>query len=73
MTFGQVPGVHVVFREAVPGTPPAWTGPGFARVLPGAGLRFTVGRIASPMDFAVAIRYETQVSNFFFEGETCLK
>lgn len=62
MTFGQVPAVHVVFREPVPGTPVTWTGPGLARVLPGAGLRFTVSNIPFPMDFTVAIRYETQVS-----------
>ncbi|KAF6301811.1 laminin subunit beta 4 [Rhinolophus ferrumequinum] len=60
VTFGQVPAVHVVFREPVPGTPVTWTGPGFARVLPGAGLRFTVSNVPFPMDFTVAIRYETQ-------------
>lgn len=68
VTFGQVPAVHVVFREPVPGTPVTWTGPGFARVLPGAGLRFTVSNVPFPMDFTVAIRYETQVrfkSNVF--------
>lgn len=62
MTFGWVPAVHAVFREPVPGMPVTWTGPGFARVLPGAGLRFAVNGIPSPMDFTVAIRYETQVS-----------
>ncbi|EPQ02873.1 Laminin subunit beta-4 [Myotis brandtii] len=60
VTFGRVPAVHVVFREPVPGMPVTWTGPGFARVLPGAGLRFSVNNIPSPMDFTVAIRYETQ-------------
>ncbi|XP_046526448.1 laminin subunit beta-4 isoform X1 [Equus quagga] len=59
-TFGQVPADHGVFPEPVPGSPVTWTGPGFARVLPGAGLRFTVNNIPSAMDFAVAIRYETQ-------------
>lgn len=42
--------------------PVTWTGPGFARVLPGAGLRFAVGNIPVPMDFTVAIHYESQVS-----------
>ncbi|XP_070280772.1 laminin subunit beta-4 [Myotis yumanensis] len=60
VTFGRVPAGHVVFREPVPGMPVTWTGPGFARVLPGAGLRFAVNNIPSPMDFTVAIRYETQ-------------
>uniref|UniRef100_A0A452UH64 Laminin subunit beta 4 n=1 Tax=Ursus maritimus TaxID=29073 RepID=A0A452UH64_URSMA len=60
VTFGQVPALHVVFREPVPGTPVAWTGPGFARVLPGAGLRFVVNNISVPMDFTIAVRYETQ-------------
>ncbi|XP_057586299.1 laminin subunit beta-4 isoform X2 [Hippopotamus amphibius kiboko] len=57
---GQLPAVSFVLREPVPGMPVTWTGPGFARVLPGAGLRFAVGNIPAPMDFAIAIRYETQ-------------
>uniref|UniRef100_A0A8D2JSJ1 Laminin subunit beta-1 n=1 Tax=Sciurus vulgaris TaxID=55149 RepID=A0A8D2JSJ1_SCIVU len=60
VTFGQVPAVHVVFRELVPGNLVTWTGPGFARVLPGAGLRFAVNNIPFPMDFTIAVRYETQ-------------
>ncbi|XP_041578157.1 laminin subunit beta-4 [Vulpes lagopus] len=60
VTSGQAPVVHVVFREPVPGTPAAWTGPGFARVLSGAGLRFAVANISFPMDFTIALRYETQ-------------
>ncbi|MBZ3884468.1 Laminin subunit beta-4 [Sciurus carolinensis] len=56
----EVPAVHVVFRELVPGNLVTWTGPGFARVLPGAGLRFAVNNIPFPMDFTIAIRYETQ-------------
>ncbi|KAM5187288.1 laminin subunit beta-4 [Callospermophilus lateralis] len=60
VTFGQVPAVHVVFRELVPGNPVTWTGPGFARVLPGAGLRFAVNNIPFPMDYTIAVRYETQ-------------
>lgn len=68
MTFGQV---HVVFQEPAPGTPVTWTGPGFAKVLPGAGLRFAVNNIPFPMDFTVAIRYEAQVSfkSHVFRGE----
>ncbi|XP_006859338.1 PREDICTED: laminin subunit beta-4 [Chrysochloris asiatica] len=60
MTFGQVPAVHFVLREPVPGKPGTWTGPGFASVLSGAGLRFAVSNIPFPMDFTIAIRYETQ-------------
>nr|XP_025728478.1 laminin subunit beta-4-like [Callorhinus ursinus] len=60
VTFGQVPALHVVFREPVPGTLIAWTGPGFAKVLPGAGLRFAVNNISFPMNFTIALRYETQ-------------
>ncbi|XP_037374552.1 laminin subunit beta-4 [Talpa occidentalis] len=58
--LGQMPTVHIVFREPVPGTPVTWTGPGFAQLLPGAGLRFAVNNIPFPMDFAIALRYETQ-------------
>ncbi|KAM9077023.1 LOW QUALITY PROTEIN: laminin subunit beta-4 [Megaptera novaeangliae] len=57
---GHLPAVSVVLRGPAPGVPVMWTGPGFARVLPGAGLRFAVGNIPIPMDFAVAIHYETQ-------------
>uniref|UniRef100_A0A8D1WJW3 Laminin subunit beta 4 n=1 Tax=Sus scrofa TaxID=9823 RepID=A0A8D1WJW3_PIG len=60
LNFGQLPVVPIVLREPVPGMPVTWTGPGFARVLQGAGLRFTVENIAFSMDFGVAIRYETQ-------------
>ncbi|XP_007943246.1 laminin subunit beta-4 [Orycteropus afer afer] len=60
VTFGQGPAIHVVLQEPVPGKPSTWTGPGFARVLPGAGLRFAVNNIPFPMDFTIAIRYETQ-------------
>nr|XP_004652732.2 laminin subunit beta-4 [Jaculus jaculus] len=56
----KVSAVHVVFREPVPGSPVTWTGPGFARVLPGAGLRFTVNHIALPGDFTIAVHYEAQ-------------
>ncbi|KAM9216772.1 LOW QUALITY PROTEIN: laminin subunit beta-4 [Dugong dugon] len=54
------PAVHIFLPEPVPGKPVTWTGPGFARVLPGAGLRFAVNNIPFPMDFTIAIRYETQ-------------
>ncbi|KAK2096449.1 Laminin subunit beta-4, partial [Saguinus oedipus] len=59
-TFGQSPAVHIVLGETVPGNPVTWTGPGFARVLPGAGLRFAVNNILFPMDFTIAISYRTQ-------------
>lgn len=62
MTSDQLPAVSIFLREPVPGIPVSWTGAGVARVLPGAGLRFAVGNIPVPMDFTVAIRYETQVS-----------
>ncbi|XP_055974528.1 laminin subunit beta-4 [Sorex fumeus] len=58
----QVSAVHVIFREPIPGTPVTWTGPGFAKVLPGTGLRFVINNIPFPMDFAIAIRYEAQTS-----------
>ncbi|TKC35705.1 hypothetical protein EI555_014030, partial [Monodon monoceros] len=58
---GQLPAVSVVLRGLVPGVPVTWMGPGFARVLAGPGLRFAVGNIPIPMDFAVAIRYEAQL------------
>uniref|UniRef100_A0A4W2F3V8 Laminin subunit beta 4 n=1 Tax=Bos indicus x Bos taurus TaxID=30522 RepID=A0A4W2F3V8_BOBOX len=60
VTSDQLPAVSIFLREPVPGIPVSWTGAGVARVLPGAGLRFAVGNIPVPMDFTVAIRYETQ-------------
>lgn len=66
LTFGQVSAPHVVLRD--PGTPVTWTGHGLARVIPGAGLRFAVNNIPFPMDFTMALHYETQVpfkSNVF--------
>uniref|UniRef100_A0A8C0HFF4 Laminin subunit beta 4 n=1 Tax=Chelonoidis abingdonii TaxID=106734 RepID=A0A8C0HFF4_CHEAB len=50
----------IVFREPTPGKPVTWTGPGFARVLNGAGLRFTVSNIPFAMDFDIALRYEPE-------------
>nr|DBA31295.1 TPA: hypothetical protein GDO54_007168 [Pyxicephalus adspersus] len=52
--------VELVLREPIPGKPVTWTGPGFARVLHGAGLRFTVNNIPYSMDFIMAIRYEPE-------------
>ncbi|KAG8439906.1 hypothetical protein GDO86_005899 [Hymenochirus boettgeri] len=52
--------VEVVLRHPSPGNPVTWTGPGFARVLNGAGLRFSVTNIPYPMDFRIAIRYEPE-------------
>uniref|UniRef100_A0A4W2H9E6 Laminin subunit beta 4 n=1 Tax=Bos indicus x Bos taurus TaxID=30522 RepID=A0A4W2H9E6_BOBOX len=60
VTSNQLPAVSIFLREPVPGMPVTWTGAGVARVLPGAGLRFAVGNVPVPMDFTVAIRYETQ-------------
>ncbi|KAB0376143.1 hypothetical protein FD755_012786 [Muntiacus reevesi] len=60
VTSDQLPAVSIFLREPVPGMPVTWMGPGFARVLPGAGLRFVVGNIPVPMDFTVAVHYETR-------------
>lgn len=39
-----------------------WTGLGFVRVLPGAGLRFIINNIPFPPgDFAAAVHHEAQV------------
>uniref|UniRef100_A0A674J2S1 Laminin subunit beta 4 n=1 Tax=Terrapene triunguis TaxID=2587831 RepID=A0A674J2S1_9SAUR len=51
-------------REPTPGKPVTWTGPGFARVLNGAGLRFTISNIPFAMDFDIALRYEPEVFEF---------
>ncbi|XP_040199485.1 laminin subunit beta-4-like isoform X1 [Rana temporaria] len=58
--FGTEGVVELVLRQPTPGKPVTWTGPGFARVLHGAGLRFTVNNIPYSMDFLIAIRYEPE-------------
>ncbi|XP_068129732.1 laminin subunit beta-4 [Hyperolius riggenbachi] len=61
--FGTAGVVELVLREPTPGKPVTWTGPGFARVSNGAGLRFTVNNIPYSMDFIIAIRYEPESLN----------
>ncbi|XP_069813789.1 laminin subunit beta-4 [Dendropsophus ebraccatus] len=58
--YGKEGVVELVLRQPSPGKPITWTGPGFARVLNGAGLRFTVDNIPYSMDFIIAIRYEPE-------------
>uniref|UniRef100_A0A8D0HUR2 Laminin subunit beta 4 n=1 Tax=Sphenodon punctatus TaxID=8508 RepID=A0A8D0HUR2_SPHPU len=58
--FGRNSVLDVVFREPTPGKPVTWTGPGFAHVLNGAGLRFTVNNIPFAMDFNIVLRYEPE-------------
>ncbi|KAM4677068.1 laminin subunit beta-4 [Discoglossus pictus] len=58
--FGTSGIVELVLRQPTPGVPVTWTGPGFARVLNGAGLRFTIDNIPYSMDFILAIRYEPE-------------
>uniref|UniRef100_A0A8C3F1M8 Laminin subunit beta-2 n=1 Tax=Chrysemys picta bellii TaxID=8478 RepID=A0A8C3F1M8_CHRPI len=58
--FGRNSALDIVFREPTPGKPVTWTGPGFARVLNGAGLRFTISNIPFAMDFDIALRYEPE-------------
>uniref|UniRef100_A0A8C3TC08 Laminin subunit beta 4 n=1 Tax=Chelydra serpentina TaxID=8475 RepID=A0A8C3TC08_CHESE len=59
--------LDIVFREPTPGKPITWTGPGFARVLNGAGLRFTISNIPFAMDFDIALRYEPEVFECVYE------
>ncbi|NWX99807.1 LAMB4 protein, partial [Nothoprocta ornata] len=58
--LGQDSTVDVVFRQPSPGRPVTWTGPGFARVSRGAGLRFTINNIPFAMDFDILVRYEPE-------------
>uniref|UniRef100_A0A669P238 Laminin subunit beta-1 n=1 Tax=Phasianus colchicus TaxID=9054 RepID=A0A669P238_PHACC len=58
---GQDPALEVVFRQPSAGRAVTWTGPGFARVPSGAGLRFAIDNIPLAMDFTIAIRYEPEV------------
>ncbi|XP_030044481.1 laminin subunit beta-4, partial [Microcaecilia unicolor] len=58
----SIPYVKLVFREPYPDKPVTWTGPGFARVLNGTDLRFTINNIPYPMDFLIALRYEPEYS-----------
>ncbi|XP_077120924.1 laminin subunit beta-4 isoform X1 [Ranitomeya variabilis] len=60
LPYGTDGVVELVLRQPSPGKPITWTGPGFARVLNGAGLRFTVNNIPYSMDFIIAIRYEPE-------------
>lgn len=61
MQFGQDSAVAVVFRQPSTGRSVTWTGPGFARVPSGAGLRFAINNIPFAMDFDITIRYEPEV------------
>uniref|UniRef100_A0A452GQQ3 Uncharacterized protein n=1 Tax=Gopherus agassizii TaxID=38772 RepID=A0A452GQQ3_9SAUR len=58
--FGGNSALDIVFRDPTPGKPVTWTGPVFARVLNGAGLRFTISNIPFAMDFDIALRYEPE-------------
>ncbi|XP_010021082.1 PREDICTED: laminin subunit beta-4, partial [Nestor notabilis] len=60
MQFGQDSAVAVVFRQPSAGRSVTWTGPGFARVPSGAGLRFPINNIPFAMDFDITIRYEPE-------------
>ncbi|XP_010152357.1 PREDICTED: laminin subunit beta-4 [Eurypyga helias] len=58
--FGQDSAVSVVFRQPSAGRSVTWTGPGFARIPSGAGLRFAINNIPFAMDFDIVIRYEPE-------------
>ncbi|XP_016138604.1 laminin subunit beta-1-like [Sinocyclocheilus grahami] len=56
----QTPSVSTVHRERQPGQMVTWTGPGFARVKDGAGLKFTISNIPYAMEYDIMIRYEPE-------------
>ncbi|XP_053114353.1 laminin subunit beta-4 isoform X2 [Hemicordylus capensis] len=58
--FGRTSGLDIVIKEPIPGRPVTWSGPGFVRVLNGAGLRFMINNIPFLMDFNFIIRYEPE-------------
>ncbi|KAJ8002829.1 hypothetical protein DPEC_G00163040 [Dallia pectoralis] len=61
-TLPLVPGsaLEIVPRERTADMPITWTGPGFVRVLDGAGLRFTVDNLPDSLDYRLVIRYEPE-------------
>ncbi|GAB0175769.1 laminin subunit beta-4 [Grus japonensis] len=61
MQFGQDSAVAVVFRQPSTSRSVTWTGPGFAHVPSGAGLRFAVNNVPFAMDFYIMIRYEPEL------------
>nr|XP_056703689.1 laminin subunit beta-4 [Euleptes europaea] len=58
--FGRDTALDIVIRKLVPGNPVTWSGPGFVRVLSGAGLSFTINNIPFAMEFNIIIRYEPE-------------
>ncbi|XP_056138337.1 laminin subunit beta-4 [Lampris incognitus] len=58
--------LQIVPRQRTADTPITWTGPGFVRVLDGAGLRFTVDNLPTSMDYQLVIRYEPESPDDWF-------
>ncbi|XP_067090683.1 laminin subunit beta-4 [Osmerus mordax] len=52
--------LQIVPRQRTADAPITWTGPGFVRVLDGAGLRFTVDNLPASLDYQLVIRYEPE-------------